>query len=143
MSADPAIGLGVAHARYRNVPGRSGGITLVECLIALALLSLTTVMVTATFAAARATGERLLAQRGALRAAENTLEAVRGGALPLASGPVEAHALVGDDGGWQLSVRVLVEDADQPGLYRVAAEAAFELRGRPGMRRLETLVWRP
>jgi type II secretory pathway pseudopilin PulG len=117
--------------------------TLVECLIALALLSLATVLVTAALASARASGERLLAQRRALRAAENALEAVRGGALPLVSGPVEAEALVGDAGEWRLAVRVVVDGAEQPGLYRVAAEAAFEVRGRPGSRRLETLVWRP
>jgi type II secretory pathway pseudopilin PulG len=143
MSADPAIGPGVAHARYRNVPRRSGGITLVECLIALALLSLAAIMVTATLATARATGERLLAQRRALQAAENALEAVRGGALPLASGPVDAGALVGDVGDWQLSVTIVVDEPEPPGLYRVAAEASFEVGGRPGVRRLETLVWRP
>jgi type II secretory pathway pseudopilin PulG len=117
--------------------------TLAECLIALALLSLAAIMVTATLATARATGERLLAQRRALQAAENALEAVRGGALPLASGPVDAGALVGDVGDWQLSVTIVVDEPEPPGLYRVAAEASFEVGGRPGVRRLETLVWRP
>jgi type II secretory pathway pseudopilin PulG len=143
MTADPTAGLVDAHATQHGTGRRSCGMSLAECLIALALLSLTMVMVTAGFATVRATGERLLAQRAALRAAENALEAVRGGALPLASGPVDPRVLVGDAGEWRLRVRVLVDETEQPGLYQVVAEAAFELGERPGMRRLETLVWQP
>ena len=143
MIADPAAGPLHGHAAQLGADRRSCGMSLAECLIALALLSLTMVMVTAGFATIRATGERLLAQRAALRAAENALEAVRGGALPLASGPVDPRALVGDAGESRLLVRMLVEETEQPGLYRVVAEAAFEVGERPGMRRLETLVWQP
>jgi type II secretory pathway pseudopilin PulG len=143
MSRPPVAGRGHRHARRRDGRRRARGLSLAECLIALALLSLAAIMVTATLAAARVTGERLFAQRRALQAAENALEAVRGGALPLASGPVDAGALVGDVGDWQLTVTLLVDDPEPPGLYRVAAEASFEVGGRPGVRRLETLVWRP
>jgi len=143
MTRPPAAGRSRQHKRHRAHRRRARGMTLAECLIALALLSLAAIMVTTTLATARATGERLLAQRGALLAAENALEAVRGGALPLASGPVDAGALVGDVGDWQLSVTIVVDEPEPPGLYRVAAEASFEVGGRPGVRRLETLVWRP
>ena len=143
MTRPPAAGGGRQDTRHHGHRRRARGMTLAECLIALALLSLAAIMVTTTLATARATGERLLAQRGALLAAENALEAVRGGALPLASGPVDAGALVGDVGDWQLSVTIVVDEPEPPGLYRVAAEASFEVGGRPGVRRLETLVWRP
>jgi hypothetical protein len=108
MIADPAADPLHGHAAQLGADRRSCGMSLAECLIALALLSLTMVMVTAGFATVRATGERLLAQRAALRAAENALEAVRGGALPLASGPVDSGSwsAIPASGGF---VRVLVE----------------------------------
>lgn len=144
MSSRAAAGRRGGRARDRGAaasPPR--GVSLLECLVALAVLSLAVVLVTAGLAAARSTGERLLAQRSAVRAAENALEGVRGGALPLQSGPLVATVLVADADEWRMSVRLVVDALEPAGLYRVAAEAAFVVRGRPGARRLETMVWRP
>jgi len=144
MSLAPAAGRRGGFARDRCAAARpTRGFTLLECLVALGVLSLAVLMVTAGLAAARSTGERLLAQRSALRAAENALEGVRGGALPLLSGPVEAAALIADADEWRLTVRLVIDEREPKGLYRVVADAAFEVRGRPGSRRLETMVWRP
>ena len=81
---------------------------------------------------------RLDAQREAIHILEATLEALRAGAIPLASQtlpPAGPRKMA-------LSIEVTPEGTP-PGLYRVKVRAAYQVEGRPKERSVETLVWRP
>jgi hypothetical protein len=80
---------------------------------------------------------RLDAQREALHTLEATVEALRAGALPLASQtlpPVGPRKLA-------LSIQVAPEGYP-PGLFHVQVRAAWQIEGQPRERAVETLVWR-
>jgi len=114
------------------------GFTLVETLVALVLLTLALLLGLGLVLQHPRIVRRLDAQREALHALEATLEAVRAGALPLASQdlpPVGPHRIA-------VSLRVAPEGYPE-GLYRVELHAAYLIEGQPKERSLETLVWRP
>lgn len=118
---------------------RERGISLIENIATLALVGLAVLVLTSVTAVAPQTRERVEAQQAMLRGAEAALEAVRAGALPLVSGPVE----VGMTLARPVSVRLEVSPAGVRGLWRVAAVARAEIRGQRLERRLLTQVWRP
>lgn len=114
------------------------GFTLVEALVALALLTLTLLLGLGLVLQHPRIIRRLDAQREALHTLEATLEALRAGALPLASQslpPVGPRRLT-------LSIQVAPEGYP-PGLYRVHVQARYLIEGRSRVRSVETLLWRP
>lgn len=114
------------------------GFTLIETLVALFLLTLTLLLGLGLVLQHPRIVRRLDAQREALHSLEATLEALRAGALPLASQdlpPVGRHRMT-------LSVRI--EPAGYPpGLYRVEVRARYLVAGQPREQSVESLLWRP
>lgn len=119
---------------------RTRGFTLVEVLVALLLLTSCLFLALALHMQQRRILDRLAAQGEALRALEGTMEALRAGALPLATGTVPEFAY-GDAKG--LVVTIDVTDTEVPSLFEVRAEARFLVAGEPHSRQLETLIWSP
>ncbi len=113
------------------------GFTLVETLIALALLTLALLLGLGLVLQHPRIVRRLDAQREAIHTLETTLELLRAGALPLESRtlPVSPRKIA-------LSIQVAPEGYP-PGLYRVQVRAAWQVEGRPRERTVETLLWRP
>jgi prepilin-type N-terminal cleavage/methylation domain-containing protein len=114
------------------------GFTLIETLAALFLLTLTLLLGLGLVLQHPRIVRRLDAQREALHTMEATLEALRAGALPLASQdlpPVGRHRMA-------LSVRI-APAGDPPGLYRVEVRARYLVEGQPRERTVESLLWRP
>lgn len=122
---------------------RRSGFTLIEVVVGLALLAVATLVGLAAIARAQLAIERLEARQRALREIEGVLEAVRTGALPLASAEYEPSldATVGRER--DLIVSLEVEPDVLPGLYRVAGSARWSLRGRPQTSTVLTRIYRP
>lgn len=127
----------------RRTGRRRSGFTLIEVVVGLSLLAVATLVGLAAISQAQLAIERLDARHRALREMEAALEAVRTGALPLASGEVGPglDATIGRER--NLIVRLRVEPSDTLGLYRVAATARWSLRGRPQESAVLTMVYRP
>ena len=117
------------------------GFTLVETLVALALLTLALLLGLGLVLQHPRIVRRLDAQREAIHTLEMTLEALRAGVpggLPLVSQrlpPTGSRKMA-------LSIEVAPEGYP-PGLYRVQVRAAYEVDGHPKERSVETLLWRP
>lgn len=114
------------------------GFTLVETLVALALLTLALLLGLGLVLQHPRIVRRLDAQREAIHTLEATVEALRAGAIPLSSQtlpPVGPRKLA-------LSIHVAPEGYPS-GLYRVQVRAAWQVEGQPRERAVETLVWRP
>lgn len=114
------------------------GFTLVEALVALALLTFALLLGLGLVLQQPRIVRRLDAQREAMHSLEATLEALRAGALPLASQslpPVGPRRMT-------LSIQVTPEGYP-PGLHRVQVRARYLLEGRFRERSVETLFWRP
>ena len=73
------------------------------------------------------------------------VESVRGGALPLRSGPVDsmvAWPILGDDGG--VALQLVVEETEVPGLCDLTVRGrSVDGQGRRHTLTLETRVWQP
>ena len=114
------------------------GFTLVETLVALVLLTLALLLGLGLVLQHPRIVRRLDAQREAIHSLEATLEALRAGALPLASQtlpPVGPRKMA-------LSIRIEPESYP-PGLYRVQVSVSYLVEGQPRERSVETLLWRP
>lgn len=114
------------------------GFTLVETLVALALLTLALLLGLGLVLQHPRIVRRLDAQREAIHHLEATLEALRAGALPLASQslpPAGARKMA-------LSIQIAPEGYP-PGLYRVRVRASYLIEGQARERDVETLLWRP
>lgn len=119
-------------------PSRQRGSILVESLVALVVLGVALLMGLPLLFAQPGVVRRLDAQRVALAALDSTMEALRTGALPLATAHYGAGT-VDDPVVW-----VDVEPLPRPaGLYQVDLRAVYKVRDRMLERRIETLVWRP
>jgi prepilin-type N-terminal cleavage/methylation domain-containing protein len=121
-------------ARASRCRPSARGFTLLETLIVLAVLGVALLMAMGVILQQSRAGARLEMHVRALRAAESVLERLRGGALPLASGRVDAFAPV--------LVWLEVEPAGPPGLYTAVARATYIFQGRLQTRQLTTQVWR-
>lgn len=114
------------------------GFTLIETLVALVLLTLVLLLGLGLVLQHPRIVRRLDAQREALQTLEATLEAVRAGALPLASQELPP---VGPRG---MTPSVQVEPAGYPpGLYHVEVRVRYTVEGQPRDRKVESLLWRP
>ena len=127
----------------RRAPRDAAGMTLVECLVATALLGIAILMAALLFGAGPRATARIDAGREALDALENTIEAVRAGAIPLVSGPVAGPWGFQPQYARDLGVTLTVVPGDIPGVWDVAADASWVVRHTAEHRRLETLVWTP
>jgi Tfp pilus assembly protein PilV len=114
--------------------------SLLEALVALALLAVALLAGLALYAQQRRVEQRLAAQHDADRAAASLLEAVRAGMVPLASGEIDAEPFTGSAA---LALALEVEGDAAPGLWRVRAIATYTITGQSFRRSIETLVWRP
>lgn len=136
---------------------RSGrGFSLVEVLVALAVLGLILLLGLGLVWQQRRVHLRLEARAAADRALEEALETLRSGAVPLVAGPV---ALPGDSGGaggpepgaggdpgapGNLRVLVRVVPAEPPAdLYEAVLTARYTVAGEAEARTVRTLFWRP
>jgi type II secretory pathway pseudopilin PulG len=114
------------------------GTTLLETVIAVALIGLATLAAVSLLAAQPRAAERLAAQHELLRVAEATIESVRSGALPLLSGPVESPIPTSRP----VRVSLEVRDLDPAGLREVTVTAVTRLREQRVERGLASLIWR-
>lgn len=122
------------------------GFSLVEVLVALAILGLALLLGLGLLWQQRRVLVRLEARAAAERALGDALETLRSGAVPLSSGAVElGGASVGNlDPSAELAVVVRVIPAEPPaGLYRGQVLARCTLRGQTVTRTVETQFWRP
>jgi type II secretory pathway pseudopilin PulG len=117
---------------------RQGGITLMETTAAVAMIGLATLAASSLLAVHPRAAERVAAQKELLRVVEATVESVRAGALPLASGSIEAPIPTSRPVGASLVVRALAP----AGLYELTATASTLVRGHPVERSLSTMLWR-
>lgn len=114
------------------------GFTLIETLVALVLLTLALLLGLGLVLQQPRILRRLDAQREALHTLEVTLEALRAGALPLASQELPP---VGPRG---MELSVQVEPAGYPpGLYNVEVRVRYKVEGQSRERTVESLLWRP
>jgi type II secretory pathway pseudopilin PulG len=122
-------------------PSTQRGFTLIEALLAAALLTLALLLGVALVLQQPRILRRLDAQRGALHAMETAIESLRTGALPLQTQRLD-FASPADPSAPTLWITV--EPAGYPpGLWRVSLRAAWTLEGQMRESRVETMVWRP
>jgi len=124
--------------------GRPRGFTLIEVLVALAILGVALLMGLALVLQHPRIVKRTDGERQAYRALESTLEAVRAGVIPLASARLDGFATaVGTPAPKDLTIWMAVSPTDLPGLYHVALRATYTVLREKHEKRLQTLVWRP
>jgi hypothetical protein len=140
----------VAKTRQGSAPG----FTLLEALLALALVGVALLLDLGLQAQARAIEARLAIEADLLRRAEAVVESVRAGAHPLASGPVDGALAWPVSADPALRMSLLVEPTEVPGLCRVEVRGSMPWRvGSPLPQgagegavhdvRVDTLIWRP
>lgn len=128
--------------------GPAAGSSLVEALVALAILALALLLGLGLIWQQRRVLARLEAREVAEGALVEALEVLRSGAVPLVSGPVAlAGAGAPGPGGEpadDVSVVVHVVPAEPPaGLYRGQVLVRCTVSGQTVSRRAETQFWRP
>lgn len=130
---------------------RDGGFTLVEALVALAVLTVALLMGLSLVAQQPRIEQRLRAQQEALQTLEAMLEAVRSGlvgpvpgAFPAVPGEGRLGRAAGDGGaaeGLQAWLQV-TDDPAVPGLVHVTASVRYRVQGQPRVKSVQTMVWR-
>lgn len=122
------------------MPHRHDGFTLVETLVALAVLFVVLIGLATGLLVTRGASEALRDHRQVDRELEASLETLRAGEIALRSGPV---AMAGADPGFPVGLQLEVVATETPGLYEVTVRASYLRRGAPIERYLTSLVWRP
>jgi type II secretory pathway pseudopilin PulG len=124
----------------RRSPAQSG-FTLIEALLAAALLTLALLLGVALILQQRRILRRLDARRAALHEIDATLDALRVGALTLEAQRIDPRN-AGDPPG--LALWVAVQPAGYPpGLWQVSLRAAWTVDGELKSDRVDTMLWRP
>ena len=113
------------------------GFSLLEVLVALALVSAILLFAAGFYWQSTRIDERLDAHRRAEAALTGAYELLRAGALPLADG------LIADPTGTGQEVTATVSAAHTPGLARLELVARYEIQGTSFRRTLEALVYAP
>lgn len=121
------------------------GFSLIETLVALAVVSLVLLTGVGLLANHRRALVRLAAGREATAAVGAALEAVRAGAVPVTpdAGPVALPPPVAGVRARGLRLWVETRETGKPGLWEVEVRALYLAAGAPQRRSLTTLVWRP
>ena len=129
--------------RFLPGPGRPNGFTLLEALIALAILGIALLLGLQLLIQTPRAIRRLDAERQAFRALEATLDSLRaGGGVPEDGVELsEFHTAAGEPAPKDLTVSVTVEPTDKPGLYHVTLTARYKVLDVSYQKRLETLFW--
>jgi type II secretory pathway pseudopilin PulG len=112
----------------------TAGFSLIEALIALAVLLLTLTLGLALFWQHPLVLKRLEQQGQAWDTVESTLEALRAGDLPL----VDAELPLDSEG---RLLRIDVEATPVRDLVEVSVEVQYQIRQRPFVRRSTTRIW--
>jgi prepilin-type N-terminal cleavage/methylation domain-containing protein len=122
---------------------RHAGYSLLEILVAIAIVGMALLVssnaLQAHAALARRTEMRLQLQR----AAENALESVRGDVVPLDTGPLAVESGQSGSLGGRMRTIVTVTEGEIEGLYEVKAVARAHHFGEAMAVELYTKVWRP
>src|SRR5947209_4163260 len=121
------------------------GFTLVETLIALALLGVALLLGMALVLSQPRMVRRMESERQAFRAIEGTLEAIRGGAIPLVPAHFDNFAFsAGSPVSSDLTLSMDVRPVPfPPSLFQVSLTAHYSVAGQPFDHRVDTLVWQP
>lgn len=117
------------------------GFTLVESLVALALVSVGLLLAVGIQMQQPRALERLRARQAATRALEATLEGVRAGVVPLADGPVAPGLFAA--GAPRLALRLEVAPTETADLWSVTCHADYVVLGATRRSSLRSLVWAP
>jgi len=117
------------------------GYSLLEAVVALAIVGSAVLVAAGSLQSHAALASRLVVGEQLVRCAEDALERVRGGALPLASAAFDRA--LGDEDGPRCRVVVAVEPGDMEGLHRLTVTARAGIPGESLSFELTTLVWRP
>ncbi len=101
-------------------------------------------LIAANALTAQAASTRRLAARGELlRTSEIVMESLRGGVLPLVSGPVRLDRDLDPSADLAVYSFVRVDPQSTPNLYEVSVRSWTEIRGVREEVSLATMVWRP
>jgi prepilin-type N-terminal cleavage/methylation domain-containing protein len=121
------------------------GFTLIETLVALALVGVALLLGMALVLSQPRMLKRLESERQAFRAIEGTLEAIRGGSIPLAPAHFENFAFsAGTPAARDLTLSMDISQAAfPPGLYQISLRAHYSVAGQGFDKRVDTLVWQP
>lgn len=120
------------------------GFTLLEVLVALAVLGVAMLLGMALVLQNPRIVRRTDAERQAFRAMESTLEAVRAGVVPLQTSRLDAFiTAVGTPAPKDLTVEMEVVPTKPDGLFEVSLSARYRVEQREYVKRLRTMVWRP
>jgi type II secretory pathway component PulJ len=118
----------------------SSGSGLLEAVVALAIVGMAILVATNALQSHAMLLQRSAVREELLHAAEDVLEQLRGGVLPLDGRTAEASSATVPGGARTV---VSVEPLDIEGLYRVTVTARASLPGEPLAVELTTMVWRP
>jgi prepilin-type N-terminal cleavage/methylation domain-containing protein len=121
------------------------GFTLIESLVALAVLAVALLLGMGLVLQLPGVVRRVDAHRQALRTMEAALEALRAGELPLASGRLVSSTSPASSAGSStagLAVWIEVQPVSPPGLHEVLVRARYPAAGKIVERQVATLVYR-
>ena len=120
------------------------GFSLVETLIALAVLTVALLLALPLVLEQPRALRRIQAQRQATRAIEATLEALRAGEVPLAPMRLQGLALsAGEPAPPGLTLWIDTQPAGPPHLWAVTVRTRIDVLGHPLTREVETMIWSP
>lgn len=126
--------------RGRSAPYCHDGFTLIETLVALAVLFFVLIGLANGLMMARRASEALREQRQVDRMLEASLETLRVGGIALRNGPV---AMPAAEPGFPVALQLEVAPTGSAGLFEVTVYASYLRRGATLERSLTSLVWRP
>ena len=134
----------MSFSRVSPGPGRPGGFTLIEALVALTILGVALLLGMQLLIQTPRIIRRVDAERQAFRALEATLESVRAGGIDLKDQELmRFRTAAGTRAPSDLKVFIEVEPANLPGLCHVTLTASYSVLNVGQKKQLETLVRRP
>lgn len=119
------------------------GYSLVEALAAIAIVGMALLVSTNALQTHARLARRAEIQHEMLRSAEDALESVRGGEVPLEEGPLQLISEVGEFSRRTVYTMVRIEELETEGLYEVTARSRTHFVDQPMELELRTMVWRP